>query len=66
MDRKRSLGGHNKQPRFSIHDAFEEENDEAIKVYGSTVISNAARSSSSVNINIRSSNEMSTLSPGDR
>lgn len=29
-----------KQPRFSIHDAFEEENDEAIRVYGSTVVSN--------------------------
>lgn len=32
-----------KQPRFSIHDAFEEENDEAIRVYGSTVVSNVSR-----------------------
>lgn len=32
-----------KQPRFSIHDAFEEENDEAIRVYGSTVVSNVPR-----------------------
>ena len=29
--------------RFSIHDAFEEENDEAIRVYGSTVISTPIR-----------------------
>lgn len=29
-------GGPNKQKRFSIDDAFEEETDEAIKVYGST------------------------------
>lgn len=36
-----------KQPRFSIHDAFEEENDEAIRVYGSTVVSNVPRPSSS-------------------
>lgn len=35
-----------KQPRFSIHDAFEEENDEAIRVYGSTVVSNIPRTSS--------------------
>lgn len=36
-----------KQPRFSIHDAFEEENDEAIRVYGSTVTSNICKPSSS-------------------
>ncbi|XP_055310405.1 uncharacterized protein LOC129573636 [Sitodiplosis mosellana] len=36
-----------KQPRFSIHDAFEEENDEAIRVYGSTVISNVPKPSGS-------------------
>lgn len=36
-----------KQPRFSIHDAFEEENDEAIRVYGSTVISNIPKPSGS-------------------
>lgn len=29
--------------RFSIHDAFEEETDEAIKVYGSTVVSTPMR-----------------------
>ena len=28
---------------FTIHDAFEEENDEAIRVYGSTVISTPIR-----------------------
>jgi len=28
---------------FSIHDAFEEETDEAIRVYGSTVISTPMR-----------------------
>lgn len=32
-----------KDKRFSIHDAFEEETDEAIRVYGSTVISTPAR-----------------------
>lgn len=36
-----------KQPRFSIHDAFEEENDEAIRVYGSTVVSNISRPTNS-------------------
>lgn len=36
-----------KQPRFSIHDAFEEENDEAIRVYGSTVVSNVTRPANS-------------------
>lgn len=35
--------GSNKQTKFSIHDAFEEENDEAIRVYGSTVVSNPVR-----------------------
>lgn len=64
MDRKRSLN--NKQPRFSIHDAFEEENDEAIKVYGPTVIPNTGRSSSSVSINVGNTNETTTLSPVDR
>lgn len=32
-----------KEKRFSIHDAFEEETDEAIKVYGSTVVSTPMR-----------------------
>lgn len=36
-----------KQPRFSIHDAFEEENDEAIRVYGSTVTTNISKPSCS-------------------
>lgn len=36
-----------KQPRFSIQDAFEEENDEAIRVYGSTVTSNISKPSCS-------------------
>lgn len=35
--------GSNKQTKFSIHDAFEEENDEAIRVYGTTVVSNPVR-----------------------
>ncbi|XP_055840427.1 uncharacterized protein LOC129908132 [Episyrphus balteatus] len=35
--------GRNKEKRFSIHDAFEEETDEAIRVYGSTVISTPMR-----------------------
>lgn len=69
MERNRPMGGLtrnnsiqiNKQTRFSIHDAFEEENDEAIRVYGSTVISNPNRSSS-----IRSSNNpVSNLSTCD-
>lgn len=49
-----------KQPRFSIHDAFEEENDEAIRVYGSTVVSNVGRSanSSSGNNNVGASNNV--------
>lgn len=34
----------NKEKRFSIHDAFEEETDEAIRIYGSTVISTPMRS----------------------
>lgn len=28
----------NKEKRFSIHDAFEEETDEAIRVYGTTTV----------------------------
>lgn len=28
-----------KEKRFSIHDAFEEETDDTIRVYGSTVVS---------------------------
>lgn len=32
-----------KEKRFSIHDAFEEETDEAIKVYGTTVVSTPMR-----------------------
>lgn len=47
MDRShpftRTTASNMKQPRFSIHDAFEEENDEAIRVYGSTVVSNVPR-----------------------
>lgn len=37
--------GNGREPnkRFSIHDAFEEETDEVIKVYGSTVISTPMR-----------------------
>lgn len=36
-----------KHTKFSIHDAFEEEeNDEPIRVYGSTVVSNPVRSHS--------------------
>ncbi|XP_055380686.1 transmembrane protein 134 [Condylostylus longicornis] len=34
-----------REKRFSIHDAFEEETDEAIRVYGSTVISTPIRQS---------------------
>ena len=42
---RQTSGGTNSanQKRFSIHDAFEEETDEAIKVYGSTVISTPLR-----------------------
>lgn len=49
-----------KQPRFSIHDAFEEENDEAIRVYGSTVVSNVTRSANSAsgNNNVGASNNV--------
>lgn len=65
MERNRPMGGLvrnnsaqiNKQTRFSIHDAFEEENDEAIRVYGSTVISNPNRPAS-----IRSSNSNNPVS----
>ena len=39
-----SGGRQGKEKRFSIHDAFEEETDEAIRVYGSTVISTPMRS----------------------
>ncbi|KAL9906507.1 transmembrane protein 134 [Glossina fuscipes] len=39
-----SAGRQGKEKRFSIHDAFEEETDEAIRVYGSTVISTPMRS----------------------
>lgn len=65
MDRNRkfsemasgSSNSNNKQTRFSIHDAFEEENDEAIRVYGSTVVSNPirppARTPEDVTIRIR-------------
>lgn len=65
MDRSRKLSemasgssnANNKQTRFSIHDAFEEENDEAIRVYGSTVVSNPirppARTPEDVTIRIR-------------
>ncbi|XP_016996424.2 transmembrane protein 134 isoform X1 [Drosophila takahashii] len=38
---------------FSIHDAFEEETDEAIRVYGSTVISTQGRSTEDVSIRIQ-------------
>ena len=43
----------NKQTRFSIFDAFEEENDEAIRVYGSTVISGPIRKTDDVAIRIQ-------------
>lgn len=46
-----------KQPRFSIHDAFEEENDEAIRVYGSTVASNIPKPSGSGAVTSASSNK---------
>lgn len=41
----RGVSANSKEPskRFSIHDAFEEETDEVIKVYGSTVISTPIR-----------------------
>ncbi|XP_049290486.1 transmembrane protein 134 isoform X1 [Anopheles funestus] len=39
----RGLHGKDTAKRFSIHDAFEEETDEVIKVYGSTVISTPMR-----------------------
>lgn len=38
-----SSSGKEPSKRFSIHDAFEEETDEVIKVYGSTVISTPMR-----------------------
>lgn len=48
-----------KEKRFSIHDAFEEETDEAIRVYGSTVISTPVRaknrSTDEVTINVQDS-----------
>lgn len=48
-----------KEKRFSIHDAFEEETDEAIRVYGSTVISTPVkaknRSTDDVTIRIQDS-----------
>lgn len=54
-----SGGSNGKEPskRFSIHDAFEEETDEVIKVYGSTVISSTpmrakARSPDDVSIRV--------------
>lgn len=51
--------GTNKEKRFSIHDAFEEETDEAIRVYGSTVISTPvkakARSTEDVTIRVQDS-----------
>lgn len=45
-----------KQPRFSIHDAFEEENDEAIRVYGSTIVSNVPRPANSTGAGDATSN----------
>lgn len=44
-----------KEKRFSIHDAFEEETDEAIRVYGSTVISTPvkAKTRSTEDVTIR-------------
>lgn len=38
-DKKSSTNNNKEQKKFSIVDAFEEETDEAIRVYGSTVIS---------------------------
>ncbi|XP_049546611.1 transmembrane protein 134 isoform X2 [Anopheles darlingi] len=50
--------------RFSIHDAFEEETDEVIKVYGSTVISTPmrakARSPDDVSIRIHDQSNSSS------
>ena len=40
---RNNVNNNNKDKRFSIHDAFEEETDEAIRVYGSTVISTPIR-----------------------
>lgn len=54
-----------KQPRFSIHDAFEEENDEAIRVYGSTVISNVPKPSGSGGIGYASNNTTTNEMPCD-
>lgn len=74
MDRNRPSSGKKpnnynaKQPRFSIHDAFEEENDEAIRVLGSTVVSNVGRPSTAANSNTNSpanTNEMATLTTCD-
>lgn len=49
------ISGANKEKRFSIHDAFEEETDEAIRVYGSTVISTPvkAKTRSTEDVTIR-------------
>lgn len=72
MDRNRPSSGKNynmKQPRFSIHDAFEEENDEAIRVLGSTVVSTVGRPSTANNSNTNmpnnAQNEMATLTTCD-
>ncbi|KXJ82414.1 transmembrane protein 134 isoform X1 [Aedes albopictus] len=49
--------------RFSIHDAFEEETDEVIKVYGSTVISTPmrAKARSPDDVSIRVHHDQRTL-----
>lgn len=44
INNSNNYNSRNKEKRFSIHDAFEEETDEAIRVYGSTVISTPMRS----------------------
>lgn len=53
----------NKEKRFSIHDAFEEETDEAIRVYGSTVISTPmhAKTRSTDDVAIRVHHDPRTL-----
>ncbi|XP_059613476.1 transmembrane protein 134 [Phlebotomus argentipes] len=60
-------GGSGKEKRFSIHDAFEEETDEAIRVYGSTVISTPmrAKTRSTDDVSIRVHDQRSFKYPDD-
>ncbi|XP_052893152.1 transmembrane protein 134 isoform X2 [Anopheles moucheti] len=61
----RGLHSKDTAKRFSIHDAFEEETDEVIKVYGSTVISTPmrakARSPDDVSIRIHDQRDSDSL-----